>query len=161
MRCVSGVRRVGCVRHQCPGLRSPCRAGGQEIASPNFQITAPAESVGSTDFCNKIGPVADIVPPPPFQRSHVRRDRAISRCGQVQIAADAAYPREHLRRRCGTAVTEVSTSYFRHSFSYALPWCSENLKSPDSKKFSTIDGQFRRLLCSEAVESPACRCCWR
>jgi hypothetical protein len=39
-----------------PGrLRSPCRAGGREIASPNSQISAPAESVDPADFCNKIG----------------------------------------------------------------------------------------------------------
>src|SRR5262249_54397205 len=40
-----------------PGrLRSPRRAGGGEIASLNFQISASAESVDPTDFCNEIGP---------------------------------------------------------------------------------------------------------
>lgn len=33
----------------------PSRAGGREIASPNFQISAPSEGVDPTDFCNKIG----------------------------------------------------------------------------------------------------------
>src|SRR5262249_47047503 len=42
-----------------PGrLRSPRRAGGGEIASLNFQISASAESVDPTDFCNEIGPSA-------------------------------------------------------------------------------------------------------
>ena len=55
MRCLSGVRRVGCVRRQRSSVAATHAGQTARDCELEFPDPSPAENVEPADFCNKIG----------------------------------------------------------------------------------------------------------
>jgi hypothetical protein len=56
MRCLSGVRRVGCVRRQRSSVAATHAGQTARDCELEFSDPSPAENVERANFCNKIGP---------------------------------------------------------------------------------------------------------